>query len=325
MPEPDSPDRRVTLVSLALLAGAASYLFAAGGLQSEYAGVASLLLIPAALGALVGNLSDPEGRGSLANLLLWPPLLILGLTGVGWLFFNEGAICIAMVLPLWLPAAVGGALANRWNARRTRRARERDLLSVGWVVLPLSILLIERGQPPAWQERLVTRQAVVSATPEQLWPAVLSIPTIAATEGRATLTHDALGVPRPREAMLVRRGGRLVRSARWGSELRFDEIVTRIEPHSTLAWRFAFGDDSVQRYTDRHIAPDGPMLKILGGSYRLQPLAGGRSLLTLETRYRMRSPLAPYLAWWGERLLGDVQDNILAIVEQRAESSAHPA
>jgi hypothetical protein len=35
----------------------------------------------------------------------------------------------------------------------------------------------------------------------------------------------------------------------------------------------------------------------------------------------MRSNLDWYLAWWGELMLGDVQDNALAIVNQRAEAS----
>ena len=62
------------------------------------------------------------------------------------------------------------------------------------------------------------------------------------------------------------------------------------------------------------------MLKILTGSYRLQPLADGRTRLTLTTTYAMRSRLDWYFGWWGERMLGDVQDNVLAIVRQRSEA-----
>jgi hypothetical protein len=41
----------------------------------------------------------------------------------------------------------------------------------------------------------------------------------------------------------------------------------------------------------------------------------------LTTQYRMRSHLAPYLGLWGERMLGDVEANVLAIIQQRAEAA----
>ena len=86
-----------------------------------------------------------------------------------------------------------------------------------------------------------------------------------------------------------------------------------------IAWDFAFPDNSVQLYTDHHISPDGPLLKIAHGGYTLTPLADGRVRVTLSSTYRMRSRLGWYLQLWGEQMLGDVHDNVLAIIRQRAE------
>lgn len=61
------------------------------------------------------------------------------------------------------------------------------------------------------------------------------------------------------------------------------------------------------------------MLKIARGGYTLEPLEGGRVRVTLSTTYRMRSRLVWYAGLWGERMLGDVQDNVLAIIKTRAE------
>jgi hypothetical protein len=61
------------------------------------------------------------------------------------------------------------------------------------------------------------------------------------------------------------------------------------------------------------------MLKIAHGGYTLEPLGEGRVRVTLSTTYRMRSRLDWYLALWGERMLGDVEANVLAIIKARAE------
>jgi len=83
-----------------------------------------------------------------------------------------------------------------------------------------------------------------------------------------------------------------------------------------------FPDKSIQHNTDHHISPDGPLLRIETGQYELAALPEGKTRLTLETRYRMRTRLGAYLGWWGERLLGDIQENILAVIKDRAERRA---
>lgn len=160
---------------------------------------------------------------------------------------------------------------------------------------------------------------VVDAPPEKIWPLLVAIPGIGHDEGIRTVTHDWLDVPRPSDARLFRGDGELVRVARWGDDIRFEEQITEFVPDRAIGWRFAFPDNSVQRYTDRHISPDGPMLRIETGRYDLAELPDGRTRLILTTSYSMRTRLGWYLGWWGERLLGDVSENVLAIVAARAE------
>ena len=78
----------------------------------------------------------------------------------------------------------------------------------------------------------------------------------------------------------------------------------------------------MRRHTDRHISPDGAHLRIARGAYRLEPAEGGRTLLRLETRYALRSPVNFYAALWGDLLLGGIQENVLGIVRDRAEASS---
>jgi hypothetical protein len=263
---------------------------------------------------------NPDGRWAATKFLLIPTALILLFTFVGWLAFGEGAICIAMVLPLWIPAGIAGAFTVLWNRRHARRRRD-GLHSVAWLALPFVLLLAERSHPVTWTNHVVERRIVVASSPDKVWPLLLSIPSISPDEGIPTPTHDWLAVPRPAEARLVRERGTPVRKARWGNGIRFDERIVAVEPGRYLAWRFAFRDDSVRRHTDRHISPDGPILAVTEGAYRLRPVAGGTEVV-LQTHYRMRSGFRRYLHWWGERLLGDVQRNVLAIVDERVRAAS---
>ncbi|MFM5907299.1 MAG: hypothetical protein ACKOPO_06915 [Novosphingobium sp.] len=315
-------NRLITLCLLIVLGAIMLIVFYTDAGGQAVAGWSALIIIPAALGALVSHLVDPQGMNSPVGCFAAPTMAIIAITGLAFLFIGEGAICIAMVLPLWIPAAIGGGLVQHYNARRRIRSdgdNAGDIFQSSWLALPLFALVLEQTLPAPWQSEAVSREVIVNAPADSVWPLLVSIPAIKDHEGRANLTQDILGVPRPVSARLEPVAGQLVRKAEWGKGIRFEERITRMEPGRAIGWTFAFPDDSVSRHTDRHISPDGPVLKILSGGYLLEPLPDGRTRVRLTTQYRMRSHLAPYLSLWGDQLLGDVEANVLAIIQKRAE------
>jgi len=302
-----------------LLAGI--LLLNTGALEMSYSGYAFMFLFPFAIGGLAtgAGLQVYSHYGCiLAPVLLFAiifPLVHYGLA--------EGLVCILMALPLWLAAGLGGGLATWFIHRRQRSLSEEGgtarLKVVGLLALPFALLYAEEVSPPAWQTRTVVRSVDIPASADDVWPLLVAIPAVGPDEGIATFTHDIAGIPRPSEARLVTREGGLVREGRWGTGIRFEERITALDPGRRIAWDFAFPDNSVQQYTDHHISPDGPLLQIAHGGYTLTPLGAGRVRVTLATTYRMRSRLGWYLELWGEQMLGDVHDNVLAIIRQRAE------
>ena len=310
----------LTMLGL-LLAG--TLLLNTGALEVSYSGYAFMFLLPFAIGGLAtgAGLQVYSHYGCiLAPVLLFAiifPLVHYGLA--------EGLVCILMALPLWLAAGLGGGLATWIIHRRQRRLSAEAsgaarLKVVGLVALPFVLLYAEEASPPAWQERTVVRSVDIAASADAVWPLLVAIPAVGPDEGIATFTHDIAGIPRPSEARLTEREGHLVREGRWGEDIRFEERITALDPGRRIAWDFAFPDNSVQQYTDHHISPDGPLLRIAHGGYTLTPLGDGRVRVSLATTYRMRSRLGRYLEWWGEQMLGDVHDNVLAIIRQRAET-----
>lgn len=302
---------------LCMLAGV--LLLNSGTMESSYAGFGFLMLVPFALGGLVtgAGLKIYTSAGCIfAPLILFAiifPFVYFGLA--------EGLVCILMALPFWLAAGLGGGLAAYLIRRRARREIAR-LNVIALLTVPFAFIYVEEVSPPQWQEREVVRSVTIGASADDVWPLLISIPGITPYEGQPTFTHDWVGIARPSEARLIERDGMLVREAKWGRDIRFEERITHLSPGKSIAWDFAFPDNSVQAYTDRHISPDGPLLTIARGGYRIEPLGDDRVRVTLHTTYRMRSRLAWYLEAWGELLLGDVQDNVLAIIKQRAEEPA---
>lgn len=304
----------ILLVSIA-------YFFFVPGFASDYAGMAAFLAIPASIGGLLCYIADPDGEANPMGCIIIPTLGLLAVIGLAVVFLKEGAICIAMILPIWIPAAIGGYAVNWWNARerRKRLAKNNQLYSVAWLLFPLLLLGLEQIYPSEWQSREVTRDMVIKAAPKQIWPLLVRIPDIASDEGQGNFTQDILGVPRPKNAEIVEEGDALVRKAQWGGDIHFEERIDRLEPQRAIEWSFAFPDRSIERYVDRHVSPKGAILRIESGGYRLKPLNNGFTHVRLTTRYRMRTRFAAYLGWWGEILLGDIENNVLAIIKERTE------
>lgn len=279
-----------------------------------------LIAIPAALSALVSLITDPAGEKSLGHYIMVPSVIVGVVLLLGAILLREGVICLLLVAPLWIAAGIGGS-SLVYLVRKQAKSNDR-LYSSSVLLLPFLIAPIENANLPATAWQSVASETVIEAPPERVWPLLLSIPDIKPHEGRWNVAQDLLGVPRPTEARLVGQSRAPVRLAQWGEHVRFEEHVTGIRPNRSISWAFAFPDASVQQHTDRHISPKGPHLDISTGGYRLEPLPGGRTKVTLRTRYALRSPVNAYAAWWGELLLGGIQDNVLAIVKDRAEAKS---
>lgn len=310
----------LSLLLALLMLGSLGVLTNTSQFGGEFAGIGALFAMPFCFGALI-TLST-KSYSPLGCLVA--PVVLGVISSVLIMLGAEGLICVVMVMPLWFVAGIGGGLATLYLTRKGRRERAEDdrLRSVGLAVLPLVLIGTEAWIPPQWETRDVSRSVIVDATPGAIWPSLASIRNIAPHEGEANLAQDWLGIPRPSDARLVERHGETVRKARWGEDIRFEEILTEVRPGHSMAWRFSFPDASLQNHTDRHISPDGPMLKIERGRYDIEPLADGRARVTLTTTYRMRTRVDWYLGWWAERLLGDIQANVLAIVRDRSEAHA---
>jgi hypothetical protein len=275
-------------------------------------------LLPALLCALICYLGDPDRTRPKA--FYWRvPLVLVAIVDVGSaLILREGIICLVMLSPIWLLSGWAGAFLLR--AQRKRRAGGTTLRS-SFLIVPILAAFIEAHLPFPDDHVLLTRSILVHASPSEIWPYTVANRSIGAREGRWTISHNLIGLPRPRGVAIEGSGVGAVRTAYWGDHIDFEERITQWSPGRTLGWNFHFANDTLQNYTDKHISPDGQFLKIDSGDYTFQRISPGVTRLVLNTRYIAKTHVNIYARMWGELLLGDAEANILTIVKDRAESA----
>jgi hypothetical protein len=305
--------------ALALVIALSAYLLFAGFRSGSvwFASLWFLALLPAVLCALICYIGDPDRTRRPAFYWL-TPVILCGLVCIASVFFlHEGVVCLIMISPIWLGSGWAGAFALRSQRRRSDRTLQSSFL-----IIPLVAALVEAQMPIPHEMVTLSRSVTIAAAPAEIWPYAVSSRGIGPDEGRWTITHNLIGIPRPRDSVIDRAGVGGVRTAYWGDHVNFEERVVEWAPGRKLGWVFNFANSSVQDYTDKHISPDGEFLKVDSGDYTLRPLGDGRTEVTLTTRYIAMTHVNPYAKLWGELMMGDVQDNVLAIIKGRAERAA---
>lgn len=325
-PQETKPDQPRSRWSRILVAGVVVLAFSLGVyllLESvrPHPGLISfsfLMILPAAICAAFAYMLDDTGSRSLLTYLMIPIWILAGVVVVAFLALREGVICILLLSPLWLVSGLIGVSITYYLRRRLKRGR--TYCSV-LAVAPLLAIQLEPAFPPPAVSAAVTRTVIIDAPPERIWPLVQGIPDVRPDEGRWNFTQDVLGVPRPLGARLVGQGVGAQRQASWSDRIRFREEIVEWRPARRIDWRFIFDDDHGWDLTDRHLKPDSAYFRVVSGGYTLTPLGPNRTRVSLETRYWIKTPVNAYSRLWGEVFLGDIHDNLLAIVKRRAEGA----
>lgn len=280
--------------------------------------ISILFGLPFALGGLAAFLADPRGQSSGLSAATVSVCVVGVVLVLGAIFLREGVICFLMLAPIWFFAASFGA-ATLIGFRESFQKRSRLNCSL-LIALPFAILFAELQFEPATQTYVVERSVKITAAPAEIWPYLLRLEDISEDEGRRNITQDLLGIPRPTQAIVIGTGEGAMRQAGWGGNVTFEEHVTDWVKDRRLVWDFIFPNDSVHTYTDRHISPEGPHLRIKTGSYELVELEDGRARLQLKTIYEATTPVNAYSSIWGQLILGDIQRNILGLIKDRVET-----
>jgi len=288
--------------------------------DSGFVTVSFTMIQPAAICAFIAYVGDPLGKRSRGYYALVPILSAFGMVFVSYFVLHEGMACIVMLAPLWILSGLGGTLFTYMLRQRDDDERVDDTFAAhGLLVLPMLALMVESAIPVPVDHRTVTREVIIDAPADTIWPMMEGIGAVEPGSGQWNVTQDVIGIPRPARAWLDGEGLGAVRHAAWDRGVVFQEVITDWQPGHRLGWRFDFAQSSGWEITDPHLRPDGPYMRILSGGYELELLDDGRHILRLSTEYEAQTHFNGYAALWGELFLGDIHSNVLAVIKQEAE------
>ena len=223
----------------------------------------------------------------------------------------EGAVCVLIALPLALfLALLGGALAFRLQGRPP---------AIPMILLLSTPMLMGAEAAVAPQPPLleVRTQLVVDAPPEVVWPRVISFPDL--PEEREW--YFRTGIAYPKRAEIHGRGPGALRLCIFSTGAFVEPVEVWDEPR-LLRFAVTQSPPSLREWSPwGDIRPPHAENAFQGvaGQFELQPLPGGRTLLTGTTWYR--HDLAPAFYWrlWSDAIVHRIHLRVLRHIARLAE------
>jgi len=277
-------------------------------------GSALFLGTPAAMGAMSAYFLNRARARSLRATFASAALSVVVGGAVLMLFALEGAVCVAMVLPIAVAWSLVGALFGRAVARlHDTGTLPPAAASLLLLVLPFLAGFESRPAPLPLLE--VASLVEIDAPPERVWPHVVGFSELPPER------EWTFGIATPRRARIEGSGVGAVRYCEFSTG-PFVEPITRWEPPRRLSFDVASQPPPMKEWSPyRGVQPphlDG-YLRSRRGEFRLVPLAGGRTRLEGSTWYTL--DLAPNFYWklWSDALIGTIHHRVLAHVKALSE------
>ena len=279
---------------------------------------------PFGVGALTAFLLNRRflvSQRQTTNLVLLTHAL---LAAVLMLVGREGAICIAMAIPLAMAAGVMGGLAGRQIALQA----DTDLrpAALGMFAFPLAALIeptVARG--PTLHE--VRSSVEIAASPMTVWSQVIAFPPMP----EPTTWFFRLGIAYPKYARIEGAGVGAVRYCVFSTG-PFVEPITIWEPGIRLAFDVRSSPVPLRELTPYDsVSPPhlNGFLQSRRGEFRLIALANGHTRLEGSTWYTVAMGPEGYWQIFGDYLIHQIHlrvlEHIRDVVEQPVVAAASHA
>lgn len=276
-----------------------------------------LFFSPVIVGILTIYLSDKEKAASRRYCILtpWVPIFLFFIITLA--LSIEGWACWVMILPVFLIAASIGGLIGGYLKRKKERNRLQIslLLFLPFLLSPLESLV---GAIPGTYQAYTFID--IDAPAEKIWDNVTRVQEIPEHQDKGAL-NKFLGLPRPVKAELNFEGVGAYREAIFTNGLVFHETVTEYTDNEKMVFSIkAYPHEIPSTTLDEHVLIGGNYFDVLNGTYELEQLENGKHRLHLYSRFKLNTTFNFYAGWWAKWIMQDIQNNILQVEKQRAES-----
>ncbi|SNR57417.1 hypothetical protein [Hymenobacter mucosus] len=333
LPPAEHPPRQPRVVSatksaiIAVVgAGAVGALLMALSTQRYQAYGWSLFIVSPIICGLVASILYNMDR-SREQARIFPPALAVVTTlalicTMGLLIMGgiEGFICVVMAFPVGLVMALIGAGMGEaiLVLVGTDSRRQVPVLAAVVLVYPALQSYECRTAAPPLPHEVVTRR-VVKASPARVWAALLQPVHYPARVG--ILFRAGVAYPTKTALRTTPTGQRELTVAYSGNAVT-NLPITQWVPEREL--QFAVPNTpapmkELSPYPQIHAPHLHGYFRVETGTFRLQPLPGGCTLLEARTVYQHSIGPRRYWQLWSDYLLNDMHDRVLVTIQQQAE------
>lgn len=279
--------------------------------------VSFLCISPLVVGALTVYFSEEKyARIKWYRFFIpWLPILLFLLVTITTKI--EGWACWLMILPLFLlTASLGGFIGAFIKFKR----KKDKFYVTAFCFLPLFLSPIENfvGAIPGTYQAYTYID--IKSTQEKIWSNVTRVREIKEEQDKGWLTKS-LGFPRPVKAELNFEGVGAYREAKFTNGLVFHETVSDYIDKKKMVFSIkAYPHEIPSTTMDEHIVIGGQYFDVLNGTYELEKLNDKIYRLHLYSHFKLTTTFNFYASWWAKWIMKDIQNNILQVVQYRAEN-----
>jgi len=285
-----------------VLMGIAKAITSKGGPDNSVYGMSVFLTVPLAMGLVMAMVM---GKGEIRRATLFLSSLVLPLIGTAcsMVFFREGVICVIMAFPLiWLMTAIGMGI-GRLIMRYVRRDRTFAIAAP----LMLATIGADAILPKTFVSSVTTVSQPIRATPEQLWPEIVSMGRI---PEQPSYWLCKLGLPAPVEVIAESPSVGAKRDCVFTGGLVFGEEIVIAEKNRHLKFKI------VSQPRDPEILGHAD---VLSGEMRLRPNADGTTTIIGTSHYALHVMPAAYFDLWAKSVGHAVHQRVYDHIKQRVE------
>lgn len=227
----------------------------------------------------------------------------------------EDLLCIVIIAaPFLLGAAAGGYVF----ARIILHHRKKKGILYSIFLIPLLTGLLEAEFPTPAKTYEIRTPIRINAPAEKIWENVIRVKEIQSTEYSKGFFHYA-GIPRPLFAELDNDTVGATRIGHFEGGLTFRETVTNWERNKKVSFSIEVIPGSIRNTVfERHILRSNHF-RFLNASYQLEPISDKETELTLVCSYQLDTRINTYGSFWGNWLLTDFQERLLAVIKKRCD------
>jgi len=312
--------KRVPSALLAICAGVILGIVMAvlGVLFKGQYGFALFFGAPFGMGALTAFIFNRGYSGTIKETIQVTVFMFVLVAGLLFLFAFEGAVCIAMAIPLGLLVGLLGAAMGRAIALWGRRTIPPAIAAM--LLLPLSVAL-EPAKLTGRTLHEVQSSVVINARPERVWSHVIAFEPIS----EPTDPIFRLGIAYPLNAHIEGVGVGAVRYCVFSTG-PFVEPITDWEPGKRLGFDVASSPDPLHELSlYENVSPPHlhGYLRSRRGEFRLVELPGGRTRLEGSTWYEIEMAPEAYWRVWTDFLIRRIHRRVLEHIKTEVETASH--